>query len=96
MNQKLRDMEQKLATLEQTLLVCRQVGDRAGEAATLNGMAAVYWATGQPQHERIRALLGRWASEPDDTPAEWWQEFDEFLKANRLRFPERDLGRTQT
>jgi predicted DNA-binding antitoxin AbrB/MazE fold protein len=52
------------------------------------------WVHGadQPQHERISALLTKWAAEPDDTSDEWWDEFDAFLKANRLNFPERDLG----
>ena len=49
-------------------------------------------AADHPQHERIKALLAKWAAEPDDTSDEWWGEFDEFLRANRLNFPERDLG----
>jgi hypothetical protein len=44
-----------------------------------------------PQHERIKALLKEWEEHPDDTPAEWWDEFEEFLKQNRVNFPERDL-----
>lgn len=45
-----------------------------------------------PQYERIHALLDRWEAEPDDTPAAWWEEFDQFLRENRLNIPERDLG----
>jgi hypothetical protein len=44
------------------------------------------------QAERIQALLKKWEAEPDDTPAEWWDEFEAFLKANRVNFEERDLG----
>lgn len=39
-----------------------------------------------PQHERILALLAEWDAEPDDTPAEWWDEFDIFLSSHRLNF----------
>jgi hypothetical protein len=45
-----------------------------------------------PQHERIKALLQTWKDQPDDTPAEWWDEFDKFMRENRLNFPERDLN----
>ncbi len=45
-----------------------------------------------PQHERIKALLREWQEHPDDTPDQWWDEFEEFLKENRVNFPERDLG----
>ena len=37
------------------------------------------------QAEQIRALLKRWEEEPDDTPAEWWDEFDEFLRVNPVK-----------
>ena len=33
---------------------------------------------------RLLALLDEWEAEPDDTPAEWWNDFQAFLKANRL------------
>jgi hypothetical protein len=36
------------------------------------------------QAERIKALLKKWEEEPDDTPAEWWDKFEAFLKANRV------------
>ena len=36
------------------------------------------------QDERILALLDEWDSKPDDTPSEWWEDFQVFLKANRL------------
>ncbi len=36
------------------------------------------------QDERILALLDEWDAKPDDTPAEWWEGFRAFLKANRL------------
>jgi hypothetical protein len=45
----------------------------------------------KPQHEKIKALLEEWDDNPDDTPDEWWDELEQFLKANRLHFPERDL-----
>jgi alpha-L-arabinofuranosidase len=38
----------------------------------------------KPQNERILALLDEWDTNPDDTPAEWWDEFQTFLKVNRL------------
>ena len=41
--------QRALELYEQALPLMREVGDRAGEAATLNNMAAVYRATGQPQ-----------------------------------------------
>lgn len=44
-----------------------------------------------PQHERIKALLRQWENEPDDTPPEWWEEFDRFLRENRFQIGERDL-----
>ena len=45
-----------------------------------------------PQHERIKAVLKLWESIPDDKSDEWWDEFNQFLKDNRVNFPERDLG----
>lgn len=44
-----------------------------------------------PQYMRIKALLKEWENEPDDTPPGWWEEFDAFLRANRMNFEERDL-----
>jgi Tfp pilus assembly protein PilF len=41
--------QRALQLYEQALPLRREVGDRAGEAATLNNMAGVYQATGQPQ-----------------------------------------------
>jgi hypothetical protein len=46
----------------------------------------------RPQHERIKALLAAWDAEPDDTPAEWWNEFDTFMAENRLELQDRSLG----
>jgi hypothetical protein len=48
--------------------------------------------TPEEQHRALKALLADWSAHPDDTPAEWWAEFDAFLKDNRMQFPERDLG----
>jgi hypothetical protein len=45
-----------------------------------------------PQHERLKAILKSWRSEPDDMPPEWWDEFDADLRANRTVFRDRDLG----
>lgn len=45
-----------------------------------------------PQSERIKAVLKLWESIPDDKSPEWWDEFEQFLKDNRMNFPERDLG----
>jgi hypothetical protein len=49
-----------------------------------------------PQHERIKAILKRWESEPDDTPSGWWEALDADLRANRTMFPERALGSDQS
>ncbi|MBP1468991.1 tetratricopeptide repeat protein, partial [Candidatus Chloroploca sp. M-50] len=54
--------QRALALLEQALPLTREVGDRAGEAATLHNMAGVYGATGQPQralalYEQALSLL---------------------------------------
>jgi hypothetical protein len=35
--------------------------------------------------------VNQWESEHDDTPPGWWEEFDTFLRANRMNFEERDL-----
>ena len=40
---------ESLTLYEEALPITREVGDRAGEATTLNNMAVVYRATGQPQ-----------------------------------------------
>jgi hypothetical protein len=44
------------------------------------------------QIEQIMEVLREFENEPDDKSDEWWDEFNEFLKANRLNFEERDLG----
>jgi len=44
-----------------------------------------------PQNERIKAILKRWESEPEEATPEWWDALDADLKANRITFPERDL-----
>jgi hypothetical protein len=46
----------------------------------------------RPQHEQIKALLAAWDAEPDDTPVEWWDEFDAFMAENRFELQDRDLG----
>jgi hypothetical protein len=57
---------------------------------------AELWAELEPaqpsQIERIQALIKQWQSEPDDTPPEWWDEFREFLRENRMNFAPRDLS----
>jgi hypothetical protein len=45
-----------------------------------------------PQHERLKAILNEWKSEPSTLPDEWWDKFDADLKANRTNFAARDLG----
>jgi tetratricopeptide (TPR) repeat protein len=42
-------LDQALALYEQALSIRREVGDRVGEAITLNNIGEVYKATGQPQ-----------------------------------------------
>ncbi len=46
----------------------------------------------EEQHQAIKALLAEWRAQPDDTPGEWWDEFDAFMRENRLQFPDRNLG----
>jgi hypothetical protein len=43
------------------------------------------------QDEQIKELLDQWAREPLDIPESWWDEFETFLKANRLNLEVRDL-----
>ncbi len=44
------------------------------------------------QSERLLALVDRWEREPlENMSAEWWEEFDRFMAANRFTIPERDL-----
>lgn len=44
-----------------------------------------------PQHIRINAALEILEDIPDDKSEEWWDEFEQFLRENRMSFPERDL-----
>jgi hypothetical protein len=45
------------------------------------------------QKEQILDLLDQWDNDPEnDMSDEWWDEFDEFLKANRVNFGDRDPG----
>jgi hypothetical protein len=46
----------------------------------------------RPQHERIRAMLNAWETEPDETPPGWWDEFDAFMVEQRISFQERETG----
>ena len=71
----------------------RIVTDEHGEPAVLLPLSVWKELLDQfnmqsPQHEQIKAILKRWADEPDDLPAEWWDEFDADLKASRTTFPE--------
>ncbi len=38
----------------------------------------------QTKNERLLALLKSWENDPDEMPAAWWDDFDAFLKSNRL------------
>ncbi len=44
------------------------------------------------QYDQIHSLLQQWEAEPDDTPDEWWDDFQVFLQDNRPTFEARDLG----
>ena len=44
------------------------------------------------QIEQIMAVVKKWEAVPDDKSDEWWDEFETFLKENRVHFEERDLG----
>jgi antitoxin YefM len=41
------------------------------------------------QNEHLRRLLK--TAPPDDKSPEWWDEFEQELRANRLNFPDREL-----
>ncbi len=45
-----------------------------------------------PQHIRFQEFLKKWENYHDDASEQWWDEFDAFLRANRLNFPEQDFG----
>ncbi len=49
-------------------------------------------STISPQNQRILALLEQWQNEPDDQSEEWWNEFQQFLRDNRVNFRYTDLG----
>ncbi|NDJ77838.1 MAG: DUF2188 domain-containing protein [Chloroflexi bacterium] len=36
------------------------------------------------QHQKISELLGMWDAEPDGTSDAWWDEFESFLRDQRL------------
>lgn len=42
--------------------------------------------------EKVRRALKYLDENPGDETDEWWDEFQQSLKENRLTFPERDLG----
>jgi glutamine synthetase adenylyltransferase len=46
------------------------------------------------QAEAILATLKGWENDPEyqAISEEWWDDFQQFLKDNRVNFPERDLG----
>lgn len=44
------------------------------------------------QNQRLLALLEEWQNEPDNQSEEWWDEFQQFLRENRVNFPYTDLG----
>jgi len=44
------------------------------------------------QYDQIHSLLQKWEAEPDNTPDEWWDDFQVFLQDNRPTFEARDLG----
>ena len=41
---------------------------------------------------RLEATLKKIEDDPDPPSKQWWDEFEQFLKENRVSFPERDLG----
>ncbi len=48
-------------------------------------------ASNQSQQARWQAFLRESENYVDDKSETWWDEFDAFLKENRVNFPERDL-----
>lgn len=45
------------------------------------------------QVQQILSLLKEWERNPEHhMPDGWWDEFDQFLRENRLNFPERNFG----
>jgi hypothetical protein len=74
----------------------RIVHDEAGEPVVQIPLASwqAWLAQYQPdssQIERIMLLLQSWTDEPDDPSPQWWNEFREFLEANRLDFEHSDV-----
>lgn len=57
----------------------------------LNQLESAYPTDEISQREKIFTVLKELRENPDDTPKGWWHEFDEFLKANPVNFPERDI-----
>jgi hypothetical protein len=58
----------------------------------------LFGASGQIKEELIRRrnqeareLLRQWMAEPDDLGDEWWDEFEQELRANRVTFREVDM-----
>jgi hypothetical protein len=40
----------------------------------------------EPQFQKIRTLLAEWDAHPDPAPEDWWNEFEEFIRENRMTF----------
>lgn len=43
------------------------------------------------RNRSLLAFLDEWLREPDDMGAEWWDDLDEELAANRFRLPDSEL-----
>jgi hypothetical protein len=43
-----------------------------------------------PQNERLRRWMERWQKIPDDKSPEWWDEFEQSLRENRIKVRESD------
>lgn len=41
----------------------------------------------QSQVDALQALVDTWYATPDDKSEEWWDEFDQFMRENRMNFP---------
>lgn len=46
----------------------------------------------QQQAQQLRDVLKQLHNDPHKESAGWWDDFENFLRQNRVHFPERNLG----
>jgi PHD/YefM family antitoxin component YafN of YafNO toxin-antitoxin module len=84
-------------TLDELKKSAKKTVDEHGQPAVLIPLSVWEKFMGEeielelPQHERIKAVLQEIKENPDKMSEEWWDDFDTFLRENRVNFEERDL-----